>query len=71
LSARRLDAFARETYGKRVLHFAVRWVLDRQPLSIALWGARHPGQLDEVADVTGWKLGAPALAQIDRSGQQH
>src|SRR5258708_5879991 len=37
----RLDAFARETYGKHVLHLAVRWVLDRQPVSIALLGARH------------------------------
>jgi aryl-alcohol dehydrogenase-like predicted oxidoreductase len=62
----RLDAFARETYSKRVLHLAVRWVLDQQPLSIALWGARHPAQLDEVADVMGWKLHTPALAQIDR-----
>jgi aryl-alcohol dehydrogenase-like predicted oxidoreductase len=62
----RLDAFARETYGKRVLHLAVRWVLDQQPLSIALWGARHPAQLDDVADVTGWKLDTSALAQIDR-----
>jgi aryl-alcohol dehydrogenase-like predicted oxidoreductase len=62
----RLDAFARETYGKRVLHLAVRWVRDQQPLSIALWGARHPAQLDEVADVIGWKLDAQALAQIDR-----
>jgi aryl-alcohol dehydrogenase-like predicted oxidoreductase len=61
-----LDAFARETYGKRVLHLAVRWVLDQQPLSIALWGARHPAQLDEVADVMCWKLHTPALAQIDR-----
>lgn len=31
-----LDMFAREKYGKRVLHLAVRWVLDQQPLSIAL-----------------------------------
>jgi len=62
----RLDAFARETYGKRILHLAVRWVLDQQPLSIALWGARHPAQLDEVAEVMGWKLDAAALAQIDR-----
>jgi aryl-alcohol dehydrogenase-like predicted oxidoreductase len=62
----RLDAFARETYGKRVLHLAVRWVLDQQPLSVALWGARHPAQLDDVADVRGWKLDTPALAQIDR-----
>ncbi len=61
-----LDAFARETYGKRVLHLAVRWVLDQQPLSIALWGARHPAQLDEVTDIMGWKLDAAALAQIGR-----
>jgi aryl-alcohol dehydrogenase-like predicted oxidoreductase len=61
-----LDAFARETYGKRVLHLAVRWVLDQQPLSIALWGARHPAQLDEVADVMDWKLDSQALAHIDR-----
>ena len=62
----RLDRFAQEKYGKRVLHLAVRWVLDHQPLSIALWGARHPGQLDPVADVMGWKLDPAALAEIDR-----
>jgi|PersoiStandDraft_1058852.scaffolds.fasta_scaffold09868_2 aryl-alcohol dehydrogenase-like predicted oxidoreductase len=61
----RLDMFARENYGKRVLHLAVRWVLDQQPLSIALWGARHPDQLDPVAEVMGWKLDADALAEID------
>jgi aryl-alcohol dehydrogenase-like predicted oxidoreductase len=61
-----LDAFARETYGKRVLHLAVRWVLDQQPLSIALWGARHPAHLDEVADIMGWRLDVSALANIDR-----
>jgi aryl-alcohol dehydrogenase-like predicted oxidoreductase len=62
----KLDAFARKNYGKRVLHLAVRWVLDKQPLSIALWGARRPDQLDPVSDVMGWKLDASALAEIDR-----
>jgi aryl-alcohol dehydrogenase-like predicted oxidoreductase len=62
----RLDTFAREKYGKRVIHLAVRWVLDRQPLSIALWGARHPDQLDPVTEVMGWKLDSNALADIDR-----
>ncbi|WP_213771853.1 aldo/keto reductase [Bradyrhizobium sp. dw_78] len=61
----RLDAFARERYGKRVIHLAVRWVLDQQPLSIALWGARHPGQLDPITDVMGWKLDGTALKEID------
>ena len=61
-----LDKFARDNYGKRVIHLAVRWVLDTEPLSIALWGARHPGQLDPVADVMGWKLDPAALVEIDR-----
>ena len=62
----KLDVFAHVNYGKRVIHLAVRWVLDNQPLSIALWGARHPAQLDPTADVMGWKLDAAALAEIDR-----
>jgi aryl-alcohol dehydrogenase-like predicted oxidoreductase len=62
----RLDAFAREKYGKRVVHLAARWVLDQQPLSIALWGARHPDQLDPVTEVMGWKLDSNALMEIDR-----
>jgi aryl-alcohol dehydrogenase-like predicted oxidoreductase len=62
----RLAALAKEAYGKSVLHLAVRWVLDQQPLSTALWGARHPGQLDGVSEVMGWKLDAAALAKIDR-----
>jgi hypothetical protein len=37
-------------------------VLDQPPLSIALWGARHPTQLDEIADVMGWKLGLKSTA---------
>jgi aryl-alcohol dehydrogenase-like predicted oxidoreductase len=62
----KLDVFAKENYGKRVLHLAVRWVLDRQPLSIALWGARRPAQLDPVTEVMGWKLDDQALTEIDR-----
>jgi len=61
-----LDKFARDNYGKRVIHLAVRWVLDTEPLSIALWGARHPGQLDPIADVMGWKLDPAALTEINR-----
>ena len=66
-----LDKFARDTYGKRVIHLAVRWVLDTEPLSIALWGARHPGQLDPIADVMGWKLDPAALVEIDRIVASH
>ncbi len=62
----KLDAFAKKNYSKSVLDLAVRCVLDKQPLSIALWGARHPGQLDPVAKVMGWHLDAAAVAEIDK-----
>lgn len=63
---RLLDQFARKNYGKRVIHLALRWVLDQPGVTSALWGARHPGQLEPVGDVMGWKLDDNALAEIDR-----
>jgi aryl-alcohol dehydrogenase-like predicted oxidoreductase len=61
----RLDHFAQERYGKRVIHLAVRWMLD-QGVTTALWGARHPDQLQPVAEVMGWSLDAAAKAEINR-----
>lgn len=60
-----LDRFAREKFGKRVVHLAVRWILDKQGAGFALWGARHPAQLDPVGEVYGWKLDDAAMAEID------
>jgi hypothetical protein len=34
-------------------------------VSVALWGARHPHELDPVHEVMGWKLDAEALAYVD------
>lgn len=62
----RLDQFARQNYGKRVIHLAVRWLLDREPNLIALWGARRPDQLDPVDGVDDWRLDDAAMAEIDR-----
>jgi len=61
----RLDLLAQYRYGKRVIHLAVRWMLDHG-VTVALWGARHPGQLAPVADVGGWSLEADVKAEIDR-----
>jgi aryl-alcohol dehydrogenase-like predicted oxidoreductase len=61
-----LDRFARENYGKRVIHLALRWALDQPGVASALWGARHPAQLDPIGDVMGWTLDASALLEIDR-----
>jgi aryl-alcohol dehydrogenase-like predicted oxidoreductase len=60
-----LDRLAQQRFGKHVIHLAVRWILD-QGITTALWGARHPGQLQPVDEVSGWRLDAPAKAEIDR-----
>ncbi|MGB6394820.1 MAG: aldo/keto reductase, partial [Bradyrhizobium sp.] len=60
----KLDRLA-QRYGKRVIHLAVRWMLD-QGITTALWGARRPDQLQPVDGVTGWSLNAAAKAEIDR-----
>jgi aryl-alcohol dehydrogenase-like predicted oxidoreductase len=59
-----LDRLA-QRFGKRVIHLAVRWMLD-QGITTALWGARHPGQLQPVDEVIGWSLDASAKAEVDR-----
>jgi aryl-alcohol dehydrogenase-like predicted oxidoreductase len=59
-----LDRLA-QRFGKRVIHLAVRWMLD-QGVTTALWGARHPDQLQPVDEVIGWSLDASAKAEIDR-----
>jgi aryl-alcohol dehydrogenase-like predicted oxidoreductase len=64
-AVRRLDQLAKDRYGKRVIHLAVRWILD-QGSTTALWGARHPGQLQPIDEVFGWSLDTAAKAEIDR-----
>jgi aryl-alcohol dehydrogenase-like predicted oxidoreductase len=61
-----LATLARERFGKSLLELAARWVLDRPGVSVALWGAKRPEQLDAVAGVMGWALDAEAMAEIDR-----
>jgi aryl-alcohol dehydrogenase-like predicted oxidoreductase len=61
-----LDAFARERYGKPVLELALRWVLDRPGVSVALWGAKRPEQLNAVDGIFGWTLDDKAMAEIDQ-----
>jgi aryl-alcohol dehydrogenase-like predicted oxidoreductase len=64
-AASKLDAFARENFGKRVIHLAVRWLLDQPGVGIALWGARRPDQLVPVSEVSGWSLKKSDFAAID------
>jgi aryl-alcohol dehydrogenase-like predicted oxidoreductase len=62
----RLDCFAQENYGRRVIHLAVRWLLDQPGITAALWGVRKPEQLDPIDRMTGWSLDHAAKTEIDR-----
>jgi len=64
-AARKLDAYAREHFGKRVIHLAVRWLLDQPGVGIALWGARRPEQLAPINEVSGWSLTKSDFAAVD------
>jgi aryl-alcohol dehydrogenase-like predicted oxidoreductase len=60
-----LDRLARERFGKRVIHLALRWVLDQPGSGVALWGARRPDQLTPVRDVMGWRIDDDTMREID------
>lgn len=61
-----LDRYARERWGKRVIHLAARWALDRPGVDVVLWGARRPDQLDAVEQVWDFAIDDEAAAEIDR-----
>jgi len=54
-AVRQLDEFAQRRFHRRVIHLAVRWMLD-QGISVALWGGRHPDQVEAALGVAGWSL---------------
>ena len=60
-----LDQLAVDRFQRRVIQLAVRWMLD-QGISVALWGGRHPQQLEPALRVAGWRLDAAALRRIDQ-----
>lgn len=68
-AVRLLDELA-QRHGRRVLHLAVRWLLDQPGVSVALWGARRPEQLETVDQVLGWHITAEMMEEIDHIVKQ-
>ncbi len=64
-AVRRLDELAQRRFHRRVIHLAVRWMLD-QGISVALWGGRHPEQVEAALDVGGWSLNTADRELIER-----
>jgi aryl-alcohol dehydrogenase-like predicted oxidoreductase len=65
-AVRRLEQYARDQHKKSVLALAVRWVLDQPGVSVALWGVRHPHELEPLKEVMGWQLKPEDLTYIDQ-----
>ena len=64
-AVRQLEEFAQRRFNRHVIHLAVRWMLD-QGISVALWGGRHPEQVEAALGVAGWSLGTAERKQIER-----
>jgi aryl-alcohol dehydrogenase-like predicted oxidoreductase len=64
-AVRQLDELAERRFHRRVIHLAVRWMLD-QGISVALWGGRHPDQVEPALGVAGWSLTSADRALIER-----
>jgi aryl-alcohol dehydrogenase-like predicted oxidoreductase len=65
-AVQQLDELARKRYGKHVMNLAVRWILDTPGITAALWGARHPAELEAVAGALDWKVDADTRTAIDQ-----
>jgi len=63
-AVRQLDSLAQGRFHRSVIHLAVRWMLD-QGISVALWGGRHPQQVEATLGVAGWSLNAAQRGLIE------
>ena len=64
-AVQKLEELASERFGKNVLEISVRWVLDKSENDITLWGARRPGQLDDLSGTLGWTIDDDSMNEID------
>jgi len=63
-AVQRLDERAQQRFNRRVIHLAVRWMLD-SGIDVALWGARRPDQVAAASGVFGWHLSPEDRAQVE------
>ena len=64
-AVQKLDDYVRTHHGKRVIHLAIRWILQQPGANIPLWGSRKPSQLDALDEVYGWQLSEDDMKAID------
>lgn len=69
-AAEALGELAGERYGKSLLAFAVRWVLEKGS-EMSIWGGRKPSQMDPIDDVFGWSMDLATLGAVDTILAEH
>ena len=60
----KLKEYASNNFDKKVIHLAVRWILDKGVES-AIWGARNPGQVT-FDEVFGWELSDQQVKEVEQ-----
>lgn len=64
----KLQQYADEKLNQKVLHLAVRWILDKG-IDAAIWGARKPSQVT-FENVFGWQLSDNEIKEIEKIVQE-
>jgi aryl-alcohol dehydrogenase-like predicted oxidoreductase len=60
----KLKLLAQNNYGKSILAFSVRWVMEKG-VPITIWGGRKPSQMDPIDEVPGWSMDLATLSAVD------
>ncbi|WP_085507792.1 aldo/keto reductase [Thalassobacillus devorans] len=65
-----LDKLAQDRFGKRVLHLALKWVIQQPGADIALMGGRRPDQMNPI-DELDFDIDEDSLRDIDEILMRH
>ncbi|MYL34719.1 general stress protein [Pontibacillus yanchengensis] len=60
-----LDQLAQDRFNKRIIHLALRFILDQPGTGTALWGARRPDQMNPIDEVMDFKIDEQTQKDID------
>ncbi len=63
-AAGRINDLAEKNYGKKVIHLAMRWIM-QVGVDAPLWGIRRPDQLDPVDEMTEWDISPEDMEAIE------
>ncbi|MBM7553010.1 aldo/keto reductase [Thalassobacillus pellis] len=69
-AVKELDELAQDRFSKRVIHLALKWVIQQPGASIALMGARKPEQLDPI-DGLDFHIDDKTMHEIDEILLKH